>query len=325
MNTERKLSRRHIAVAGMLSAAVATIAPNLSRPANARVGSQFSTPSASPLAVASRAYGRPSLLVDPGSIAAGHQIVALTPARDFGTAHLPGAIQLDWPELEVTDTSDESIAQWAASMRDIASSFEASTGSIIAYDGGTLFAARLWWVLFYLGYPEAQVLNGGLAAWTSSGDAVVKGVNPSTSATLGAKPSASAAPAAPAVRRGSLATLRDVEGAIGTSDVILLDVRAKDEYVAGHVPGAVNLSYTLNAEEGSPPRWKPAAELSAMYAAIGVTPNKTIVPYCSTGVRSAVTFFTLWLLGFDQVALYTGSWAEWGKNPSTPKRTGDRP
>lgn len=317
MNTERKLSRRHIAVAGMLSAAVATIAPNLSRPANARVGSQFSTPSASLLA-ASRAYGRPSLLVDPGSIAAGHQIVALTPARDFGTAHLPGAIQLDWPELEVTDTSDESIAQWAASMRDIASSFEASTGSIIAYDGGTLFAARLWWVLFYLGYPEAQVLNGGLAAWSASGGEVVKGNEPSA-----ATPAAGATSAA--VRRSSLATLRDVEGAIGTSDVILLDVRAKDEYVAGHVPGAVNLAYTLNAEDSSPHRWKSANDLTAMYAAIGVTPNKTIIPYCSTGVRSAVTFFTLWLLGFDQVALYTGSWAEWGKNPTTPKRTGDRP
>jgi 3-mercaptopyruvate sulfurtransferase SseA len=317
MNTDRKLSRRHIAVAGMLSAAVATIAPNLSRPANARVGSQFSTPSASPL-VASRAYGRPSLLVDPGSIAAGHQIVALTPARDFAAAHLPEARQLDWPELEVTDTSDESIAQWAASMRDIASSFEASTGRIIAYDGGTLFAPRLWWVLFYLGYPEAQVLNGGLAAWTSSGGAVVKGNEPSA-------PTPAVGATSAAVRRGSLATLRDVEGAIGTSDVILLDVRAKDEYVAGHVPGAINLAYTLNAEDSSPHRWKSANDLTAMYAAIGVTPNKTIVPYCSTGVRSAVTFFTLWLLGFDQVALYTGSWAEWGKNPTTPKRTGDRP
>lgn len=315
MNIGGKVSRRQIAMTAALSAAGATIASTRSRPASAYAHAQSSMPSATPVA---NVYGRPSLLIDPGSIAAGRRIVALTPARDFTSAHLPGARQIDWPELEVTDTSDESIAQWADSMRGVMASIEASTGSIVTYDGGTLFAARLWWVLFYLGFPEAQVLNGGLAAWSASGGEVVKGNEPSA-----ATPAAGATSAV--VRRSSLATLRDVEGAIGKSNVVLLDVREKDEYVAGHIPGAVNLSYTLNAEEVSPPRWKPAAELSAMYAAIGVTPNQTIVPYCSTGVRSAVTFFTLWLLGFDQVALYTGSWAEWGKDPTTPKRTGDRP
>ena len=56
-----------------------------------------------------------------------------------------------------------------------------------------------------------------------------------------------------------------------------------------------------------------------------MTPDKTIVPYCSTGVRSAVTFFTLRWLGFQNVALYTGSWAEWSTDPDAPKQAGEKP
>lgn len=62
-----------------------------------------------------------------------------------------------------------------------------------------------------------------------------------------------------------------------------------------------------------------------MYEDVGVTPDKHIIPYCSTGVRSAVTFFTLRLIGYPDVALYTGSWNEWGNHPETPKATGSEP
>jgi thiosulfate/3-mercaptopyruvate sulfurtransferase len=65
--------------------------------------------------------------------------------------------------------------------------------------------------------------------------------------------------------------------------------------------------------------------LLALYADAGVTPDKQVIPYCATGVRSAVTYFTLRLLGYDDVALYTGSWDEWGNREDTPKVTGDEP
>lgn len=62
-----------------------------------------------------------------------------------------------------------------------------------------------------------------------------------------------------------------------------------------------------------------------MYEEIGVTPDRHIVPYCATGVRSAVTAFALHLIGFENVALYTGSWAEWGEDPDAPVTTGEEP
>lgn len=312
-----KVSRREMMLAATLAVGASAVGTH------ARAGS--STPAASP---AANGYGRPALLVEPnapgapGAIASGQRVVALTTAKEFAAGHLPGAVQIDWPALEVTNTSDESITQWTLATRETLASLGVGADPILTYDGGTLFACRLWWVLFYLGYPEARILNGGLPAWIAAGGQIMKdgGTPPSTPAP------GSVIPSTPAViRHDSLATLRDVESFIGNAGVVLVDARAKNEYVAGHIPGAVNLSYPLNAEAASPHRWKPAADLRAMYAAIGATPEKTIVPYCSTGVRSAVTFFTLWLLGYEHVALYTGSWAEWGKDPATPKRTGDRP
>lgn len=308
-----KVSRREMMLAATLAIGALAVGTH------ARAGS--STPATQP---AANGYGRSSLLVEPnapgatGAIASGQRVVALTTAKEFAAGHLPGAAQIDWPALEVTDTSDESITQWALATRETLSSLGVGAGPVLTYDGGTLFACRLWWVLFYLGYPEAKLLDGGLPAWIAAGGQIVKGDMPASATPVPNSPP-------PSVRRDSLATLRDVESFIGNADVVLVDARAKNEYVAGHIPGAVNLSYPLNAEAASPHRWKPAADLRMMYAAIGATPEKTIVPYCSTGVRSAVTFFTLWLLGYEHVALYTGSWAEWGKDPTTPKHTGDIP
>ena len=60
-----------------------------------------------------------------------------------------------------------------------------------------------------------------------------------------------------------------------------------------------------------------------MYEEIGATPDTLVIPYCASGVRSAVTTFVLHLLGYEHVALYTGSWLEWGEDPDTPKETGE--
>ncbi|HEU0165313.1 MAG TPA: rhodanese-like domain-containing protein [Thermomicrobiales bacterium] len=310
-----RMSRRSL-VRASAALGAGTLALGASRgPAFAQPASPAATPDVS------LSYARPDLLAAPGTIPEDHSLVALMSAATYAAGHIAVSSQIDWSTLNLADTSDAAIADWDGSVRAALAPIGALSAPVLAYDEGTLFAARLWWVLFYLGYPTAAVLNGGLPAWVAAGKPVVTG-DTGLPAPLVATP---APESVPAVRRDALATLTDVEGILGNKNVVILDARAPSEYEAGHIPGAVNLEYTKNAASMSPPLWKPASELMEMYAAIGVTPDKKIVPYCSTGVRSAVTFFTLWLLGFPQVGLYTGSWQEWGANPKTPKTKGAEP
>lgn len=252
---------------------------------------------------------------DPAAI-----LVGFMPEEDFAKAHIPGSVQFDWPALEVIDTSDESIAVWQEQTSQLLTSLGITRDRpILAYDAGTLFAARLWWVLHYLGHEDQRVLNGGLAAWQEATGDVTTVATPapaqsSPAGSFEAKPQSDV-----------LAQLDEVMGSLGDPGVVIVDARTLDEYTDGHIPGAININYPRNALAEPPKYWKPIDELRAMYEEAGVTPDKRVVPYCSTGVRSAVTFFTLRLIGYQDVGLYTGSWKEWGSLPDTPKAEGDEP
>jgi thiosulfate/3-mercaptopyruvate sulfurtransferase len=241
----------------------------------------------------------------------------LTSAGEFTAGHIPGAAQIDWPQLEVTDTSDPSIARWQGEVERILTGLGLSpTDTVVVYDGGTLWSARLWWILDQLGHQDKRILNGGLPAWIAADGEVETG-----QATV--QPAAEPYWGTPNER--ALAPLELVVASLENPEAALVDARSVEEYSAGHIPGAVNVDFPLNAESGAIKTWKSAAELRAMYAELGVTPEKLVIPYCTTGVRSAVTYFTLRLIGYPNVRLFTGSWAEWSNHPELPITTGTTP
>jgi len=278
------------------------------------------TPGASPPPGAE--YARPELLVDVDWVRERRDdpsvlVVGLMPAETFAQGAIPGSVQIDWPDLEVTDASDDSLAAWRATVEERLTGLGLTRErTVVTYDEGTLFAARLWWVLHYLGHERVHVLNGGLPAWVAAGHEVAAG-DPS--------PVAAEGQYVGDPRPEVLAQVPEVEAAIDDGETVIIDARTPDEYAAGHIPGAVNVNYPLNAEPEAPRYWKPASELKRLYGEAGVTPDRPVIPYCSTGVRSAVTWFTLHLMGYDDVALFTGSWAEWSLDPARPVTTGDAP
>ncbi len=226
------------------------------------------SPSASPLG-----YARPDILIDAKSlnqeIASGVRVVALTPRSEYDKGHIEGAVQIDWPDLELSDTSSESsVQQWRDAVRQKLGALGLTASDrIVIYDDGSLFASRLWWVLDDLSHKDKRVLNGGLPAWSRAGGKLT--TEPANSA--------------PATYTGTpnplgLASLDVVRAARSDSNVVLLDVRSPDEYRAGHVPGAVNVPYLQNAVESTPKLWKPEADLQRMYTAAGVVPEKKIIP-----------------------------------------------
>jgi thiosulfate/3-mercaptopyruvate sulfurtransferase len=264
------------------------------------------------------AYAREDLLVDPSWLqqrldSESLLPVGFMPPDEFAAGHIPGSVQIDWPELELADTSDASVASWETSVAAIVGGLGITLETdVMVYDNGTLFASRLWWVLHYLGHQRLHLLNGGLPAWIEAGDEIAEG-------------EASPTPADPYTGSSdpnALAQLDEVLDALDRDDVVFVDARTEAEFSEGHIPGAVNINYPLNAAEAPPRLWLPEDDLLALYENHGVTPDKLVIPYCSSGVRSAVTAFTLHLIGFDRVALYTGSWNEWDTHPDTPKETG---
>jgi thiosulfate/3-mercaptopyruvate sulfurtransferase len=285
---------------------------SLTGPASA----QEATPSPSPTA---NQYAHPELLADAAWLKAhlsdsNLRVVALTPADEFAKAHVPGAAQIDWPDLNVTDTSDPSITRWQGEIEQKVTALGiAPEDTVVIYDEGTLYAARLWWVLHQLGHKDARILNGGLPAWTAAG-----GKTDSGASTV--EPAAEPYKGRP--NPDAIATLVEVKAALDDPNTVLVDARTPEEYRDGHIPGAVNINFPENALPNNPKYWKPAADLRNLYEDASITPDKTVIPYCTTGVRSAVTYFTLTLLGYPHVSLYTGSWEEWSQHPELPVEEG---
>lgn len=261
-------------------------------------------------------YAHPEWLVDVEWLAQHRQdanvrIVALTPEAEFDKAHIEGAVQIDWPDLTLSDSSQ--LAAWQSQMEAILTRLGIERDdTVVVYDGGTLYAPRLWWILYQLGHADVRVLNGGMPAWTEAGLPVATGP---------VEPTPAPEPYVGQPNEAAIVTVDQVAAGLGDPGILLVDARSPGEYADGHIPGAVSFPFTDVAESGQPPYWKPADQLLSELAAVGVTPDKRVITYCSTGVRGATLYFTLRLLGFEDAALFSGSYAEWTADPNRPVET----
>jgi len=191
---------------------------------------------------------------------------------------------------------------------------------VIAYDAsGGYYAARLWWMLRWLGHEAVVVLDGGWDAWRKAGSPVTKAVP-----TL--KP-------ARFVRGGSLVhavTAGEIARDLGTWQRRLLDARSPDRYrgenetldpVAGHIPGAVNRFFKLNLDEAG--GFKPPASLRQDFEAmLGAVAPSEVVHYCGSGVTACHNLLAMEIAGLTGSCLYPGSWSEWCADPSRPVAKG---
>ena len=260
-------------------------------------------------------WAHPEWFADPNWIAdhldeSAVRIIALTPAEDFAKGHIPGAAQVDWPDLNLTDSADATVEKWRGDIEKRLTDLGVVPDStVVIYDGGTFYGARLWWILDQLSHKDKRIIDGGLSAWTKSGGKIETGA---------ANPTSASQPYHGTPNEATLARLEEVQKASETGAAALVDARTAEEYANGHITGAVNIPFLDNAVPNSGGTWKSPTDLRAMYAAKGVTPDRQVIPYCSTGVRSANTWFTLRALGYEQVKLYSASFAEWSADPNRP-------
>ncbi|MBC7136921.1 MAG: sulfurtransferase, partial [Oceanibaculum nanhaiense] len=192
---------------------------------------------------------------------------------------------------------------------------------VVVYDQfGLMSAARAWWMLRVFGHRDVAVLDGGLPKWLAEGRAVAAGPSQAEEKHFTARPN-----------EALLRRVDQVKANLDSKAAQIVDARSAGRWRGeepevwpgrkGRIPGSLNVPFTdlLNPEDKTV---KPAEALRARFTEAGVDLNKPIVASCGSGVTACVLALGLYLVGRDDVAVYDGSWAEWGKRDDTPVAVG---
>ena len=182
---------------------------------------------------------------------------------------------------------------------------------VVLYDTNyTAWAARVWWMLHWVGFDRAAILNGGLGAWAAEGHP------------LSLEPVARPAKQlTPAPRPGLIADREEVLASLDDDNVILIDTLPEEFYRGdiaiyarpGHIPGAVNIDGLKVLDKTG--RFRSNEELAAMH---NLDRHARIITYCGGGIVASTNAFIMTRLGFTNVAVYTASLQEWAADPTCP-------
>lgn len=246
---------------------------------------------------------------------------------DYKTGHIPGAvgwglhsdlehqIRRDVPDL---DQIEDLMAR---------SGITNSTTVVLYGDGNNRSATWAFWILKYYGHEDLKLMDGGRTKWTSEDRPL------STKVTV---PTKRMDYTGQSPKDEIRATKQHILDHLGDSEVNIVDTRTHEEYIGqltsapgtdqsgiyrkGRIPGAVHIPWDDGvSEDGS---FKSVKELQTMYETQGLQPEQEIVPYCRLGVRASFSWFILkYLLGYENVRNYDGSWTEWGNSVGVPVET----
>lgn len=244
----------------------------------------------------------------------------------YATGHIPGA---EFAHLD-TDLSDkkpgpngefrgrhplpdpdafiETLRRWGIN----------DDSQVIAYDAqGGMFAARLWWMLRWVGHEAVAVLDGGLQAWQAHNMSLSTEHVAKSRGNVTRKPSIVAS-----------VNVDEVVDNLSTNARIVIDARSPDRFrgenetldpVGGHIPGAKNRFFKDNLQADG--RFKPAQQLRAEFNALIRSPENSIMQ-CGSGATACHNLLAMEVAGLPGAALYPGSWSEWCANPTRPVATG---
>ncbi|HZZ67007.1 MAG TPA: 3-mercaptopyruvate sulfurtransferase [Phenylobacterium sp.] len=240
----------------------------------------------------------------------------------YAAGHIPGAVHFDIDEI--ADHGSD-----LPHMLPTPDAFAAAAGRLglrrdlttVVYDGQGIFSApRVWWTLRTMGFPEVFVLDGGLPKWRAEGRPL-ETVAPQPQRTT----------IEPALDPSLVRDLDSVRATLAAHDAQVIDARSAPRFRgdipepraglrAGHMPGAINLPWNvLLNPDGT---LKTGDELRAAFQAAGVDLDGPMVTTCGSGVSAALLALALARLGREDVAVYDGSWTEWGGRADTPIATG---
>jgi thiosulfate/3-mercaptopyruvate sulfurtransferase len=267
-------------------------------------------------------YAHPEILVDRQWVAEHlssanvHVIEVGYDLENYNSGHIPGAVGWSWSD-DFHHPIRNDIPDRQGMEQLLTRSGISNNSTILLY--GTQrngYATFAFWLLKIYGHQDVRVMDGNREKWIAEG-------RPITTRIAGIKPSDYVV----GEPDWKIRAMRDhVIDSIGDPAYVLVDVRTQEEFHGalwdgwkyeveasqrgGHIPGAVNIPWELTLNENG--TFKSFDELQILYSANGVRPEKEVISYCIVGGRSNHTWFVLtYLLGYPNVRLYDGSWAEW--------------
>jgi len=247
---------------------------------------------------------------------------------EYLEAHIPGAIPFDINTVADTDSnlshtlpSPETFASAVSSMGIGNDHF------VVVYDGLGFFSApRVWWMFRAFGHDRVAVLDGGLPKWLAE-------CLPTDSGETTQMPNLR--PFKAKFRGAMVQHLSDIMDNIESGEALVLDARGLGRFVgiytephpelrSGHIPGSRNLHYArlCDTKDGT---FKDSIALAKLFSSVSADEDRPIICSCGSGVTACILALGLEVLGRKNVAIYDGSWSEWGAQTNTPVEKGVGP
>jgi len=244
------------------------------------------------------------------------------PKQEYDNSHIPGAVFFDIDEICDTDSALPHMLPPPEKFSSRVRRMGLGDGNrVIVYDGAGLFsAARVWWMFKMMGHHDVAVLDGGFPKWRQEG-----------------KPTEDLPPATrerhftARVNTLLLRACDDLARNLETGAEQIIDSRSPGRFQgheaeprpgvrAGHVPGSLNLHYkSLLQDDGT---LVPPATIRDRFEAAGLDLTRPITTMCGSGVTAPILYLALSVIGVRDVAMFDGSWAEWGARNDLPVETG---
>ncbi len=240
---------------------------------------------------------------------------------EYNAGHIPGAVYFDIDEVkDINSTLPHMLPPPQVFALHMARLGISDGQRIVVYDGAGLVAApRVWFTFKVFGVKEVHILEGGLPAWKAAGfpidsEKVLRDPGHFT----------------PDFSAEMVANLDRVDQSLRDGSAQVIDARPaarfrgeepepREGVARGHIPGSLNVPASAVVKDG---KLAPADQISKAFDDAGLDPDKPIIASCGSGVSAVVLWLALEAIGKQPVALYDGSWSEWGTNPSMPKATG---